>query len=540
MKTLDLIIHNARIYTLDLQQPTAEAMAIRDSRVVAVGSLAEIRALEGAATADSYDMGGATVIPGLNDAHTHLNSWAQSLQEVDLVGVRKLDEALERVRERAAKLPPGAWVLGAGWDHNYWGNLPDRAALDKVAPHNPVALNSKDHHLLWVNSRAIELAGVSEQTADPIGGEIVREAGNQPGGIFKETAVGLIAPFIERPGPEEWVRIMREALPIAHRTGLTAVHTIEPALGFSTLQKLHNAGELTLRTAVLLMNPVIGELTEIGMRQNFGDATLKLAQIKFFLDGTLGSQTAALFDPYSYDLDGRPDNTGLLRMEREDFLKQARAAVAAGFGLAIHVIGDRAAWLGLEAIEEARQADSSGQLRHRLEHVQLLRRGDLPRFAKLGTIASVQPTHATTDRDHADRYWGEERLTRTGYGYAYKSLLQSGARLALGSDAPVERIDPLKGIFAAVARKREGEDRPAWLPHERLTREEAIRGFTQGPAFAAHDDFRRGQLSPGYLADFTALEQDIFTVPEDDIPTLQVTATFVAGRPVWEKVGSNQ
>lgn len=535
MKPIDLILHNSRIYTLDPANPQADAVAIRDGKVLAVGSLAEIRALEGAKTADSFDLKGATVIPGLNDAHTHLAQWSQSLQQVDLIGVRTQEAALELVRERAAIMPPGSWILGAGWDQNYWGGLPDRAALDRVAPGHPVALDSKDHHLIWANSRAIELAGITAQTPDPVGGEIVRDAHGEPGGVFKENAVGLLVRHITRPGPEQWDAILEQALPIAHRTGLTAVHTIEPAAGFAALQRLRQHGKLSLRATVLLMNPAIGELAEVGIRQGFGDNLLKLGQIKFFLDGTLGSQTAALFEPYSDDLEGRSDNTGLLRMEREDFLRQAQAAVAAGFGIAVHVIGDRAAWLGLEAIEEARKADPTGNLRHRLEHVQLLRRQDLGRFARLGAIASVQPTHATTDRDHADRYWGEERLAHSGYGYAYKSLLQSGARLALGSDAPVERIDPLKGIYAAVARKREGENRPAWLPAERLTREEALRGFTEGPAFAVYDEHQRGRIAPGFLADFTVLGQDIFTVAEDEIPQIPVVATFVGGQVVWNQ-----
>jgi len=533
MKTLDLIIHNAKVYTLDPAQPQAEAVAIRDGRVLAVGSLAEIKALDGAARADSFDLKGATLIPGLNDAHTHLNMWAQSLQQVNLVGAQTLAEALERVKVRAASVPAGAWIFGAGWDQNYWGGLPDRAALDRVAPNHPVALDSRDHHLVWVNSQAIALAGVTASTPDPIGGELTRDAQGEPDGIFKETAVGLLRRAMVQPGPAEEEAALTAALPLAHRAGLTAVHTIEAASGFTALQNLHAQGKLTLRANVLLMNPVIGELAEIGIRQGFGDNMLKLGQIKFFLDGTLGSQTAAMFDPYSVDLAGRSDNTGLLRMEREDFLKQVQAAVAAGFGIAVHVIGDRAAWLGLEAIEEARAADPNGGLRHRLEHVQLLRRGDLGRFAKLKVIASVQPTHATTDRDHADHYWGEERLTRSGYGYAYKSLLQSGARLALGSDAPVEQIDPLKGIFAAVARKREGEDRPAWLPQERLSIEEAVRGFTEGPAYAAHDEHQRGRIAPGFLADFTALAQDIFSLPEAEIPTNPVVATFVGGQAVF-------
>jgi predicted amidohydrolase YtcJ len=259
---------------------------------------------------------------------------------------------------------------------------------------------------------------------------------------------------------------------------------------------------------------------------------LRLGQIKFFLDGTLGSQTAAMFEPFHNSPDHQHDNCGMLRMNPEDFERQARQAIGGGFGIAVHVIGDRAARLGLDVIEKLQAEFPNSNLRHRLEHVQIVAPEDLPRFARSRIIASVQPTHATTDRDAAERYWG---LERTSHSYQYSSLLHSGAPLALGSDVPIESIDPRKGIYAAVARKREGDDRPAWYPNEKLTVGEAIQGFSLGAAYAAGEEKRRGRLAPGMQADFTALAQDIFTAPEDEIPVTPVVATVIAGKIVYKQ-----
>jgi predicted amidohydrolase YtcJ len=546
----DYIYHNANVYTLDRTRPRAEALAVSDGRLLAVGSLAEIRQLDGANRAQTIDLGGATVIPGLNDSHTHLLWWAQSLQKVNLVGVATLAEAVEKVRERVVQTPPGRLITGLGWDKNLWGNdFPTKEPLDRVAPHNPVVLTGKDGHLLWVNSRALELCGIDKDTHAPPGGEIVRDDKGEATGIFLENAMALINRHTKQNEPETDLAALREAIKLAHRAGLTGVHTIETTDGFFTLQRLHERGELNFRTTVLPYNHTAPALMELGFRQGFGDAMLRLGQIKFFLDGTLGSQTAAMFEPFLEQLehdhnhaegDGcEAANTGILRMEPEDFALQARKCIESGFGVAVHVIGDRAARLGLDVIEEVMTGlaqegkDTLPPLaRNRLEHIQLLKKEDLPRLARNGIVASVQPTHATTDRDTAERYWGMPRLTESGRGYAYKSMLQSGAILALGSDVPIEPIEPLKGIYAAVARKRIGENRAGWLPHERLSVLEAVAGFGWGAAYAAGEEHRRGILAPGYLADFTALEQDIFNLPEDDIPSVRVVATVVGGLPV--------
>ncbi|NWJ46097.1 MAG: amidohydrolase [Chloroflexi bacterium] len=529
---IDLIIHNANIYTFDSGQPRAEALAIADGRIIAAGSVSDIRDLDGAnAARDTLDLKGATLIPGLNDSHTHFAWWSLIMQELKLAGINKLNKVLDLVAESAEVTPVGAWLQGQGWDKNLWGDeFPNRMMLDRVAPRHPVALMSKDAHLLWVNSLALQLAGLTRDTPEVEGGEITRDAQGEPTGILKENAMSLVHRVIPEPTIEQVEAAIEMALPEAHRTGLTAVHSIEDAIGFAAFQNLRAQGKLSLRTAVLLGNWAIPHLQALGLRQGFGDEMLWLAQIKFFLDGTLGSQTAAMFEPFDNSPDHRHDNCGMFRMDPEDFERQARQAIRSGFGIAVHVIGDHAARLGLDVIEKMQREEDSGRLRNRLEHVQIVTPQDLLRFAASRIIASCQPTHATTDRDVAERYWGYERAARS---YQYRALLYSGAPVAFGSDVPVESIDPRKGIFAAVSRRREGENRPAFFAQECLTVGEAIRGFTYGAAYAAGDERRRGRIAPGMLADLTALAQDIFVTPEDEIPQTPVVVTLVGGSPVY-------
>ena len=528
---IDLIIYNANLYTFDPAQPQAEAVAIGDGKIIATGTLSEIRALDGAKNApETLDLKGATVLPGLNDSHTHFAWWAITMQELKLAGVDSLDKVLGMVEERTKSTPAGVWVRGQGWDKNLWGDaFPTRQLLDRVSPQHPVALNSKDGHLLWVNSQALELAGIRHDTPEVPGGEITRDEQGEPTGVLKENAMVLVNSILATPSLAEVESAIMAALPLAHQVGITGVHSIEDEVGFAALQSLHRRNLLDLRTTVLLGNWAIPHLTALGLRQGFGDEMLRLGQIKFFLDGTLGSQTAAMLEPFHHSPDHQHDNCGMLRMNPEDFEKQARQAIAGGFGIAVHVIGDRAARLGLDVIEKLQAEFPDSNLRHRLEHVQIVAPEDLPRFARSGIIASVQPTHATTDRDAAERYWGYERAS---HSYQYRSLLHGGAPLALGSDVPIESIDPRKGVYAAVARKREGEGRPAWFPNERLTVGEAVAGFSLGAAYAAGDELRRGRLAPGMLADFTALAQDIFTAPEDEIPITPVVATIIGGKVV--------
>ena len=530
---IDLIIYNTLVRTLDPAKPVAQAVAVSNRKVVAVGTLAQIRALDGAKTAETLDLQGGLLLSGLNDAHTHFLSWAQSLKLINLVGVQTLEAALAKVQTYAAHTSAGQWLRGNGWDKNIWGGWPTKADLDRVAPGQPTVLDSKDGHVLWANSKALEIIGINRDTADIAGGEIVRDAAGEPTGIFKENATGLLRHYLNQlePDLDTSTRTLVEAQTLAHQYGLTGVHAIEGAAGFGAFQNLHAQGKLKLRTTIVLRAEALAHIEAVGLRSGFGDEMLWLGQLKFFLDGTLGSQTAAMLEPFEHCTGDHC--RGLLTLEQTEFTAQASTAIKAGFGLAVHVIGDRAAHVGLEAIAAVRDGDITGRLRHRLEHVQLTSPADLLRFAQMGVIASVQPTHATTDRDNADYYWGPERASRA---YAYQSLLKSGAHLALGSDAPIEPLDPRKGIYAAVTRQRENEDRPGWYVNECLSVEEAVRGFTEGPAYAAGDEYRRGRIAPGYQADFTALAQDIFSCPVQEIPLTPVTATLVGGELVYSSL----
>jgi predicted amidohydrolase YtcJ len=529
---IDLILHNCKIYTFNSAKPHAEVVAVSNGRILEAGTLSEIRNLKGAKEArEILDLKGALLIPGLNDAHTHFVWWALTMQELQLAWVDSLAKVLELVQEKVAKTPEGVWVQGQGWDKNLWGDaFPTRHELDRVAPLHPVALSSKDGHLLWVNTRALELTGITTETPEVEGGEISRDEKGELTGILKENAMKLVERAIPRPTLEQAEAALEAALPVAHATGITGVNSIEDDTGFAAFQNLRARNRLSLRTAVLLGNWAIPHLSALGLRQGFGDEMLWLGQIKFFLDGTLGSQTAAMFEPFHNSPDHNCDNCGMLRRDPVEFERQARQALQSGFGIAVHVIGDRAARLGLDVIEKLQQTGLANGLRNRLEHVQIVKPEDLNRFARSGIIASVQPTHATTDRDAAERYWGFERAS---HSYQYRSLLHSGAPLALGSDVPIESIDPRKGIFAAVARKREYEERPAWFPEEKLTVGEAIRGFTSGVAYASGDENRRGIIAPGMLADFTALSENIFELPANEIPQTPVTATIINGKIVY-------
>jgi hypothetical protein len=388
-------------------------------------------------------------------------------------------------------------------------------------------LTARDGHLIWANSKALEIVGITKDTPNPAGGEIERDASGEATGIFKENAMAYFHAIESDPTLAESQAYMLEAMETTHQLGVTGLHSIEYSLGFAALQELHAKNKLKLRTTVLLTNTAIPHLSALGIRQGFGDEMLWLGQIKFFLDGTLGSQTAAMFEPFDHSLDC---NCGILRMDIEDFEKQTQQAVDAGFGIAVHVIGDRAARIGIEAIEKLRANNPTARVRHRLEHVQIFKPEDMERIVKAKIIASVQPTHCTSDIDNADRYWG----ARASHSYQYKSMLNNGVRLALGSDVPIESIDPRKGIFAAITRRREGDHRPSWYPQECLTVAEAVEGFTKGAAFAAGDEHRRGMIAPGYLADFTAFAQNVFVTNPDEIPVTPVTATFVGGIPVYQ------
>jgi predicted amidohydrolase YtcJ len=527
---MDRILLNARIYTLNPAQPHASALAIARDRIVAVGDDDAIRALAGPHTAVDR-LNGQMVIPGLTDAHIHWEGVARALRDVDLLDVPSKAEALQRVAERARQTPPGEWIVGRGWSQALWpdGAFPTAADLDSVAPEHPVYLAARSGHAAWVNSLALRRAGISAQTPDPPGGALQRDARGGPTGILLEDpAMKLVARLIPDPTPDQLANWMAEAQRRAWAAGLTALHDFDNPSCLVALQVLRERGELGLRVLKQINDPWIEHAHALGLRFGFGDAWLRLGALKIFADGALGPRTAHMIEPY----EGEPDNYGLVVTDKEHMFELVSRASAAGIPAAIHAIGDRAVHDVLDVYEAVRAEEAARGIprqarRHRIEHVQLIHPDDAGRLGALGIIASMQPIHATSDYEMADRYWG----ARARWSYNWRLQLEAGAVLAFGSDSPVEPFAPLLGIFAAVTRRRpDGRPGPqGWYPEGRLDMETTLRGFTQGPAYAAGMERDLGMLAPGYLADLVVLDRDLYAIPPDEILQTRVLGTMVGG-----------
>lgn len=523
---------NGHIYTLDDARPRVEAVAASGGRIVARGNSGDLRdAFPGF---ERIDLAGRTVLPGFTDAHIHLPSYGLSLSRVELRGAQSLREAVEKVRAAAQQVRHGEWLRGRGWDKNLWpeDRFPTCGDLDPVVPAVPVLLSSKDGHLLWVNSAALRLAGIDRTTPDPPGGEIVRDRRGDPTGVLKETANDLIWRVLPMEGPEQIEDGIRAAVNAMHRLGITSVHnfvgtaSLEGAPAFRIFQQLNEGGALPLRVWTTIPESALQDAVATGLRTGFGDEWLRVGPVKIFADGTLGSQTAAMLEPF----EGQPGNAGIAVHTREELVDLVRRAVDGGFWCAIHAIGDRANRWVLDAFEASLDATRALGARHRIEHVQLIHPDDLPRLQRLGVIASMQPVHATVDREIADRYWG--RRSRTAY--AWRSLLRAGTALAFGSDAPVETPDVFRGLYAAVTRKRAEEPHvPSWYPNEALEIEEAVAAYTTGAAYAAGLEAVQGRLAEGYYADFIAVDRDFFAAAPEELLATRVMMTFVGGTVVY-------
>lgn len=522
----NLILVNGKIHTQS-EMGVVSALAVRGAEIVASGSDDDMRPLAGPDT-EWVDLGGRVVIPGLTDAHCHFEGFTRAR---GLLNVRlpTLAAVLDRVAARAAELPAGEWILGHGWNQIAWeGDFPSAADLDDVAPAHPVYLTAQSLHMCWVNSMALQRAGVTRDTPDPDAGAIGRDAAGEPNGILFERASGLIKAVMPEPSPAELARAMHAAQEQCWRLGLTGLHDFDGRSAFVAFQLLRDEASLGLRVVKNLPVAHLDQAVGLGLRSGLGDDWLRMGNIKVFMDGALGPRTAAMLDPY----EGEPDNRGMVVTDKEELYEYAARASANGLAMTVHAIGDRANHDLLDVVaairrDEAERGEPPATRRHRAEHVQILHPDDLARLGALDVIASMQPIHATSDMEMSDRYWG----ARSANAYAWRAQLDAGAVLAFGSDAPVEPISPLLGIHAAVTRRRaDGSPGPdGWHPAQRLTVDEAVHAYTIGPAYAARMEHRLGALAPGLLADLVVLDRDIYECDPMEIAAAQVLGTMVGG-----------
>jgi len=534
----DLVLTNAHVYTVDNARPVVSAVAARGGKIVFVGSDAEARSLAGPSTL-VLDLNGATVVPGFTDAHAHLLGLGTTLQRVNLAGSASYDEVIARVKAWAKSAPSGQWILGRGWDQNRWAvkDFPTQDALSRAFPNNPVVLTRIDGHALLANARAIVLARVTAATPDPAGGRIIRTATRAPAGVFVDNAQALITRAIPQPTRADNRRAILAAVTEANRWGLTGVHDPgEDAETIGIYEELARAGNFNLRNYVMISDP--GEpgsgaaqrnaYLQRGPQSALYDGHLWIRAIKLYADGALGSRGAALLAPYSDE----PSNSGLLVSRPEHLRAWADWGLQHGFQINVHAIGDRGNRIVLDAFDAALKRFPRADHRFRIEHAQVLSPQDIPRFALLGVIPSMQATHQTSDMRWAEDRVGPQRIRGA---YAWRSLLNTGVIIPNGTDFPVEEVNPLLTFHAAVTRQ-DPTNWPAggWYPEQKMTREEALQSMTIWAAYAGFQESMLGSLTPGKYADFVVLDKDIMRVPDTEILSARVISTWIGGKRVYE------
>lgn len=531
---IETAFYNGHVYTLDPTKPKCSAIAISGNRIAAVGSDTEILGLV-SDKQKQIDLNGRCVTPGLVDSHLHFEGYAMSLQRVDLMDVPDLEKALAIVRKAAEAAEQGAWIEGRGWNQAQWpgGNFPSASDLDQIVPNQPVLLRHRSGHAAWVNTRAMQITSLAAFNSDPKGGAIQRDESGKPTGILFEEAIKLVSDHVPKPSVSKVSEAMQRAQERCLQAGLTGIHDFDGKRCFQALQHLRKNDVLKLRVVKNIPRKRLLHAIGVGIASGFGDDWIRIGSLKLFADGALGPRTASMIAPYK----GEIDNYGLIVTDKEEMISLAQEASGHGLSVSIHAIGDKANHDVLDVFQEVVRENLAGStekrlswppLRHRIEHAQLLHPTDISRFTDIGVIASMQPIHATSDIEMADQNWGE----RSRYAYAWRSIADSGAILAFGSDAPVESIEPLAGIHAAVTRLRIDDDPSSegWYPEQRITVEEAVAGYSRGPAFASNRQGYMGSISPGYLADLTILERDIFTINSAEIPTTGIAGTVIDGQ----------
>ena len=529
----DLIIANGNIHTMDRNQPNAQAIAIHGDRIIAVGSNDDIKKLPGANTT-VIDAKGRLVLPGFNDAHVHFMSGGFQLSSVDLRDANTPQEFAERIRDFAAKLPKGRWITGGDWDHERWpdAKLPTKELIDRYTPDTPVFVNRLDGHMALANSLALKLAGVTRETKATPGGVIVRDSKTgEPTGILKDAAQSFVWKVIPAASFEEKLAAARAATNHAASLGVTSVQDMSAGVDVGVYQTLLDRGELKTRVYAVWPLPSWDRLARTGVRAHFGSAMLRTGGLKGFADGSLGSTTALFFEPY---LDA-PSTSGIPSDEmfpEGAMLEGVRGADRAGLQVIIHAIGDRANDNILSIYERVEKENGDRDRRFRIEHAQHLRPQDIPRFARDKVIASMQPYHAIDDGRWAEKRIGHERAKTT---YAFRSLLDSGATLAFGTDWTVAPLDPMLSLYAAVTRRTlDGKNPNGWIPEQKISLEEAIRAYTIGSAYAEFQENEKGTIAPGRLGDIVILSRDIFQIDPNEIEKVKVVITIMDGRVVYE------
>ena len=538
---ITLAVVNARVWTGDGAAPWAEALAVSGERLVAVGTNADVR--QAAPGVTPIDAGGRLVLPGFIDTHVHFLEGGLRLASVQLRDARTRDEFVSRIKAFAATVPEGTWITGGDWDHTLWGGeLPSRDWIDAVTPNHPVWINRLDGHMNLANSAALKAAGVTRATADVPGGEIVRRAGREPTGLLKDNATALVEKVAPPPSAEMRRRAVAAAMRYVAERGVTTVHDMSTSAAWNDMAlyaELRKAN--ALRTRIYSVVPLAQwerlrdavARREQGGTEGRGDDWLRVGGLKGFVDGSLGSHTAAFNEPFT----DAPNDRGLLVNTPEDLYRWISGADKAGLQVMVHAIGDRANTLILDTFARVANENGPRDRRFRIEHAQHLAPRDLPRFAQLNVVASMQPYHAIDDGRWAEKYIGD-RINTT---YAFRSLIDARATVAFGSDWFVAPPTPLEGIYAAVTRRTLDSRNPAgWVPQQKITVEEAVRAYTVNAAYASFDEMHKGILSKGRLADIVMLERNIFEVAPEEIAGVRVRMTIVGGKPVFDATTTSQ
>jgi predicted amidohydrolase YtcJ len=527
-----LAVVNARIWTGNPQRPWAEAIAVRGDRIAAVGSSAEIRKLTGA-SARVIDAHGQMLVPGFNDSHVHIISAGRGLSSVKLRDASTPAEFIARIKAYAKTIPKGAWITDGDWDHTLWGGeLPTRQWIDSVTPDNPVWVARLDGHMSLANSLALAAAHVTRATKEVDGGVIERDAKGEPTGLLKDNAQGLVDDSM--PDPPEAVadRAFDAAMHFLAERGVTSAQNMGTWYDLAIFERAHKAGRMITRMYAVVPLATWEQLRDTVAARGHGDEWVRIGGLKGFVDGSLGSHTAAMLQPFS----DAPRDSGLLVTSPESLYARTSGADKAGLNVMVHAIGDRAIRIQLDNYERVEREDGPKDRRFRIEHAQHIAPSDMPRFAKLGVIASMQPYHEMDDGRWAEPIIGHERSKTT---YAFKSILESGARLAFGSDWSVAPPTPIEGIYGAVTRETlDGKHPGGWIPEQKISVEDALRAYTSGAAFASFEEKIKGTLESDKLADFVLIDKDLTAIPPEEIRNAHIMMTVVGGRVVYERPAS--